>query len=79
MGGPWTDKEKQESNQTNRKLHVGGGKCPGGRQRKVGKGKNRQCLNVTFCSLCPHYSKISLANKIFPSCTNAMTFLIKAK
>ena len=49
------------------------------RQRKVRKGGNLQCPNVTFCSICPHYNKISLADKKFPSCTNAMTLRIKAK
>ena len=37
--------------------------CPEGRQRKVGKGRNFQCPNTTFCSLCPYYNKISLADK----------------
>ena len=36
-------------------------------------------LKVTFCSLCSHYNKISLADKKFPSCTNTMTLLIKTK
>ena len=54
-------------------------KCPERRQRKVGKGRNFWCPNTTFCSLCPYYSKISLADKKFSSCTNAMTLLIKVK
>ena len=47
-------------------------------QRNVGKCRNIWCLKVTFCSLCFHYNKISLADKC-PSCTDAMTFLINAK
>ena len=35
-----------------------GGKCPGGRQRKVEKSTNLQCPDVTCCSLCPHYGEI---------------------
>jgi len=31
--------------------------------------------NVTFCSLCPHYNRISLTNKKYASCTNAVTLL----
>ena len=56
-----------------------GDKCSGGRQRKVEKGTNLQGPNVTPCSLCPHYNKISYADKKYPSCTDAMTLLIKAK
>ena len=47
-------------------------------QRNVGKCRNLWCLKVTFCSLCFHYNKISLAGKC-PSCTDAMTFLSNAK
>ena len=43
-----------------------GDKCPGGRQRKL-RGRNLQHLSVTCCSLCPHYNKISLADKKIPS------------
>ena len=56
-----------------------GEKCPGGRQRKVGQGRSLLHPNVTCCSLCSHYNKISLADKKYPSCTNAMTLPIKAK
>ena len=34
-------------------------------------------LNVTCCSLCFHYNKISLADKKYPPCTDAMTLQIK--
>lgn len=53
--------------------------CPEGRQRKVGNGRSFWWPNTTFCSLCPYYNKISLADKKFPSCTNAMTLPIKVK
>ena len=57
----------------------GDDKCPGGRQRKLGKGRNLRHPNVTFCSLGRRYNKISLADKKFPSCTDAMTLQIKTK
>ena len=31
--------------------------------------------NVTFCSLCSHYNRISLTDKKYASCTNTMTLL----
>ena len=59
--------------------HTFGDKCPGGRTKKCGKMQEYLvCLNVTFCSLCFHYNKISLAHKC-PSYTDAVTFLINAK
>lgn len=54
-------------------------KCPGDTQRKVGKGENLQRPIVTCYPLCSHYSDINLADKKFPSCTDAMTPLIKSK
>ena len=78
-GGVLGQTKKSRNLQTDRKPHTLGDKCPRGRQRKVGKGGNLQHLNVTFCSLCPHYNKISLADKKFPSCTQAMTLPVKAK
>ena len=53
-----------------------GNKRPGDRQRKVRKGGNLLPLNVTCCSLCSHYNKISIADKKYPSRTDAMTLLI---
>ena len=53
-----------------------GDNCLGGRQRKVGKGMNLLQLNVTCCLLCPHHNKISLADKKYPLCTDAMSLLI---
>lgn len=48
----------------------GGNKCPGGRQRKVGKGVNLQHLNVTGGSSCPHCNNtvIKLAMQIRSIC-----------
>ena len=48
-----------------------------GIQRMVGKGRTLWHQTVTFCSSCPCYNKISLANKKYPSCTDAMTLLIQ--
>ena len=56
-----------------------GDKCTGGRQRKVRKGGNLWCLNLTCCSLCSHCNKISLADKKYPLHTDAITLSIKAK
>ena len=33
-------------------------KCPGNEQGMMEKGASLQHLNVTCCSLCPHYNKI---------------------
>ena len=78
-GGPWADKEKQEPPDWQETTHFGGNKRHGDRQRKVGKGRNLRHPNVTCCSLCPHYNKISFVDKKYPSCTDAMTLPIKAK
>ena len=55
------------------------GKCPGDRQRKMRRGWNLQSPKVTFCSLYSDYNKISLPDKKYPSGTEAMTLMIKAK
>ena len=49
---------KSNNLQTDRKPHLLGGKCPGGRQRKVGKRRNLLCSYVTCWSFCSHYNKI---------------------
>ena len=41
---------KSNNLQTDRKPHLLGGKCPGGRQRKVGKRRNLLCSYVTCWS-----------------------------
>lgn len=56
-----------------------GDECPGGGQRKVGKGIYLQRLKVACCSLCFHYNKVSLADRKYLSYTKAVTLLIKAK
>ena len=61
--GPWADR-KQETSGLIRTQTFWGNKCPGGRQRKVGKGRISSVPNVTFCSLCSHYNKISLAEEV---------------
>ena len=47
--GPWAEK-KSRTSRLQESTRLGGEKCPGGRQRKVGKGENLQHLNVDFCS-----------------------------
>ena len=49
--------------------------CPGSRQRKMRQFRNLLCPNVTCCSLCSHYNKISLTDK-YPSCTDTVALLI---
>ena len=49
---------KSRNLQTARKPHLLGGKCPGGRQRKVGKGGSLLCSYVTCWLFCSHYNKI---------------------
>ena len=71
--------KKKRHLQTDQNQTLWGDKCPKGRQKKVGKVITLQSPNVTCCSLCPHYNKISLADKKFTSCTEIMTLLIKAK
>ena len=61
--------KKSMNPQTDSKPHIWGDKCPGGRLGKVGKSGNLQPPNVTFCSLCFHYNKISLECKKCPSYT----------
>lgn len=59
--GPWAERGKQEAS---------------GRQRKVGKGGNILCPNVTHRSSCSHRNKISLTDNKYPSGANAMRLLI---
>ena len=75
--GPWANRPRASRLTGNHIFR--GAKCSGSRQRKVGKGVNLQLPNVSCCSLYPHYNKISLSDERHPSCTNAMTLLIKAK
>ena len=60
-------------------IHLVNNRGPGDRQRKAGKGRNLRRSNVTFCPLRPHYNKIDLVDKKFPSCTDTMTLPIKTK
>lgn len=60
-----------------RKPTFWGDKCAGGKGRW--ENGNLRPLNVTFCSLSPHYNETSLADEKFPSCTGAGTLRSKAK
>lgn len=71
--------KKSRTFQTAKKPHILGDKCPGGKERQTGKGGNLQHLNGNFCSLCPFYNKLNLADKKFPSYTDATTLPSKAK
>ena len=73
--GPWTDKEKQEPPDWQEAAHFLSDKYPGSRQRKAGKVRNLLCPNVTCCSWCSHYNKISLTGKRHSSCTRVVTLL----
>lgn len=63
--------------ETDTKQHLMGNKCL---EADKNMGKD-ECFkfNVICCSLCSHYNKISLAGKKFPSCTDAVTLLIKTE
>ena len=75
---PWADEENQEppDGQKNHTLWVIS--VLEAFREKQEEGRNLQGLNVTCCSLCSHYNKISLADERFPSCSEAVALPIKA-
>ena len=73
------DRQRKAENlqtQPDRKPYTLGDECPGSRQRKVEKGENLLHSNITFCSLCCHYNKISLTDEKYTSFSEAITPLI---
>ena len=56
-----------------------GDKDPRGRQRKVKKGGNLWCQNVSFPSLRSHYNIIRLTDKKFPSFIDALIHLTQTR
>lgn len=69
--------KKRGTLQTDRKAHILGRDVPSGKSKKGGKERRSLMSNVTCCSLCPHYNKISHADQKYPSCTGTMTLLIE--
>ena len=61
--GPRADREKQGPPDWQETTHFRVISALEGDKERWKKGRNLQCLNVTCCSLCPHYNKISLADK----------------
>ena len=53
---PWAENKKAEISELTRNHTFWGDKCPGGRQRKWGKGRNLWFLHVTFA----HYALITI-------------------
>ena len=72
------DKEKQEPPDCQETTHFGVISVLETDKRKLGKDRNLLHLHITCCSLCFYYNNISLADEKFPSCTVAITILIKA-
>lgn len=71
--GPRMDKEKQESLDWRETIYFGMISALEA-DKASWKRENLLVLNLTYCSLCPHCNKISLADKKYPSCTCHDTF-----